>query len=74
MLEKEYIYLKEVPTDYIKITSGLGEANPRAVIVLPLVQNQVVEGVLELACFTPYKPQQIEFLKQLGESLAAALP
>src|SRR5213079_2521881 len=50
-LEKEKILLTDVPTDYIKIASGLGEAKPLNMIVLPIVFEGQVKAVMELASF-----------------------
>ncbi|MDH5475872.1 MAG: GAF domain-containing protein [Cyclobacteriaceae bacterium] len=70
-LEKSPIYLKDVPTGYSSITSGLGESTPSEVLIVPLIVNESVEGVIEFASFNVFKPHQIEFLKQLGETLAS---
>ncbi len=51
-LEKQPILLTEVPDDYIRITSGLGEAPPRVVLVSPLLSKDTVVGVIEVAGFT----------------------
>ena len=72
-LEKQYTYFERVPEHYVNITSGLGEATPTALIVVPLQVNEEVEGILELASFTAFAPHQIEFLEKLGESVAAAV-
>jgi PAS domain S-box-containing protein len=70
-LEKEMIYLREIPENYIKITSGLGEALPRNLIILPLVSNGLVQGVIEIASFQTIEPYQIDFLNQFGELCAS---
>lgn len=72
-LEKETTYLKEVPDDYIKITSGLGEATPRAVLIVPLLHDQVCLGVLELASFKEFEPYKIDFLNKLAADLASVV-
>ncbi len=51
-LEKQPILLTEVPDDYIRVTSGLGEAPPRTILVAPLLSKDVVVGVVEVASFT----------------------
>lgn len=66
-------YLESVPDNYVNITSGLGQANPKAIVVVPMKNNDQIHGVLELASFEKYEPYQISFLEQLGEVIASAL-
>ncbi|HMB96664.1 MAG TPA: ATP-binding protein, partial [Tepidisphaeraceae bacterium] len=72
-LEKEKILLTAVPTDYIKITSGLGEAKPLNIIVLPIVFEGQVKAVMELASFDRFSPTHETFLDQLTESIGIVL-
>jgi methyl-accepting chemotaxis protein len=72
-LEKETILLTEVPPDYLRITSGLGEANPRCIVIVPLLVNGQPLGVLEMASFQVFQPHQILFLEKLGENIASTL-
>jgi CheY-like chemotaxis protein/signal transduction histidine kinase/HAMP domain-containing protein len=72
-LEKEPILLQNVPDDYIQITSGLGEAPPRNIIVLPVLFEGEVKAVIELASFLPFSQIHQTFLDQLAESIGVVL-
>lgn len=72
-LEKDIIYLTDIPQNYIKITSGLGESLPRCIIIVPLMINEDVYGVIELAFFKPLESYQIELLKKLSENIASTV-
>ncbi len=73
IMEKKPIYMKLVPEDYILITSGLGSARPRNIILIPLMLGTEVFGVIEIASFTEMEEHQIEFLNKAGQSIAATL-
>lgn len=70
-LEQTKTVLKKVPEDYIKITSGLGQATPRFLALVPLMQNDHVEGIIEIASFRELAPFELEFLDKAGENLAS---
>ncbi|HEY9663016.1 MAG TPA: ATP-binding protein, partial [Allocoleopsis sp.] len=72
-LEKERILLTEVPEDYIKINSGLGEATPLNAVVLPVLFEGQVTAVIELASFRRFSEIHLTFLDQLTESIAIVL-
>ncbi|HEY9783080.1 MAG TPA: HAMP domain-containing protein [Leptolyngbyaceae cyanobacterium] len=72
-LEKERILLTEVPPDYIKISSGLGEASPLNVVVLPVLFEGQVTAVIELASFHRFSEIHLTFFDQLTESIAIVL-
>jgi HAMP domain-containing protein/CheY-like chemotaxis protein/signal transduction histidine kinase len=72
-LEKAPILLTNVPDDYIQITSGLGEAPPRNIIVLPILFEGDVKAVIELASFLPFSQIHQTFLDQLAESIGVVL-
>ncbi|QFY43861.1 response regulator [Candidatus Methylospira mobilis] len=57
-LERASIILTEVPDDYACITSGIGEAPPRAILVAPVLSKGQVLAVLEIGAFQPYTPDQ----------------
>src|SRR5262249_42644186 len=72
-LEREKIVLSRVPPDYIQITSGLGEAPPLSVIVLPVLFEGEVKAVIELASFETFSATHEAFLDQLMETIGIAL-
>jgi CheY-like chemotaxis protein/HAMP domain-containing protein len=72
-LEKKPILLTNVPDDYIQITSGLGEAPPRNIIVLPVLFEGEVKAVVELASFQPFSQIHQTFLEQLADSIGVVL-
>jgi signal transduction histidine kinase/DNA-binding response OmpR family regulator/HAMP domain-containing protein len=72
-LEKQKIVLDDLPPDYIRISSGLGDGAPRSVLVLPLIFEGQVKGVLELASFGGFNPTHQALLDQLTESIGIVL-
>jgi len=72
-LEKKPILLTNVPDDYIRITSGLGEAPPRNVLVLPVLFEGEVKAVIELASFLPFSQIHQLFLDQLAETVGVVI-
>jgi hypothetical protein len=73
ILEKERILLTNVPDNYIRIGSGLGEAPPLNIIVLPVLFEGEVKAVIELASFNRFNDTHLTFLDQLTESIGIVL-
>lgn len=72
-LEREHIYLSEIPENYVSIRSGLGEANPTHILISPMKLNEEVFGIIEIASFHPYEEYHTEFIEKVGESIASAI-
>lgn len=72
-IEKATIFLTDVPEEYINITSGLGDANPRSILIVPLLYNDEIFGVIELASFKSYKDYEVEFVEKLAEIIASSI-
>ncbi|MBT1689537.1 PAS domain S-box protein [Dawidia soli] len=73
MYEREFIFLKDIPANYTRITSGLGAATPRNLVVVPLMLNEKFYGAIELALFQVLEPHQVEFLKKVSENIASEI-
>ncbi|MGW1259616.1 HAMP domain-containing protein [Streptomyces sp. NPDC002513] len=71
--EKRTILVENAPSGYLKISSGLGDAPPAQVIVLPVLFEGKVLGVIELASFTPFTQIQRDFLNQIAEMIATSV-
>jgi len=72
-LEQKPILITQAPDDYVRISSGLGEGAPVNVIVLPVLFEDQVRAVIELASFQRFSSVQQSFLEQLAESIGVVL-
>jgi PAS domain S-box-containing protein len=72
-LEKQSIYMKELPENYISITSGLGKATPKSIFIVPLIANNTVYGVIEIGTFTEFTENERKFIEDVGENIASSV-
>jgi len=72
-VEKERMLLSNVPKDYIRITSGLGDARPQNVIILPVLFEDRLKAVIELASLDTFSQTHLDFLEGLTESIGIVL-
>jgi signal transduction histidine kinase/HAMP domain-containing protein len=71
--ERKSILITDAPPGYIRISSGLGQASPANVIVMPVLFEERVLGVIELASLAPYSDIHLTFLEQLMETLGVVI-
>jgi len=72
-IEKKTINLIEIPDEYIAITSGLGEAPPNNLLLLPIIQDDEALGVIEIASINNFQKHEIEIGEQVAASLASTV-
>ncbi len=71
-LEQKQILLQNVPDDYVRVVSGLGETVPRNICVTPILYEQSIRGVLEIGTLEPLTKMEMEYLAQAVEIVATA--
>ena len=72
-LEGDAIYMTDVPFSYINITSGLGDAPPRSIMILPLKTELQIVGVIEIASFNEFEKHEQELLTELANRLGSVI-
>lgn len=72
-IERDTIYLTDVPDNFITITSGLGDANPRCILIVPLLFNDELFGVMEFASFRTLQDFEIKFMENVAEIFASTI-
>ncbi|MCK9208119.1 MAG: HAMP domain-containing protein, partial [Salinivirgaceae bacterium] len=69
--EKQTLYMTQLPINYINITSGLGDAPPTNLVIVPCMVEDELLGIIELASFTIFEPFHIEFLERVAVDVAS---
>src|SRR6266545_1010588 len=72
-LERAPILIADVPRDYVQISSGLGSASPASIVVLPVLFEDQVLAVIELASFGEFSEVHLAFLDQLTENIGVTV-
>ncbi len=72
-LEKERIFITDVPPDYFDVASGLGSSIPNCILLVPLLIADRAVGVIELATVRLLRPFEIDFVESLSERIASSL-
>ncbi|MCQ2252413.1 MAG: GAF domain-containing protein [Bacteroidales bacterium] len=71
--ENETVYMTDIPKGYVHISSGLGEADPTCLVIVPLQVNSETYGIVELASFQVIEKYQVEFIEKIGETIASTI-
>lgn len=72
-LESSTVVLTDVPQNYVSITSGLGEATPRCLVIVPMKYNNTIAAVAEFASFKKFEEHEVHFLEKAGEIVASSI-
>ncbi|WP_044207606.1 GAF domain-containing protein [Flammeovirga sp. OC4] len=71
--EQKMVYIEDVPDNYINISSGMGGAKPKCLIILPLIYGDIMYGILEISSFSVLDNYHIDFLQKLSEIIASSI-
>ncbi|NMM48612.1 PAS domain S-box protein [Marinigracilibium pacificum] len=72
--ERDTIFRTEIPYDYVTLTSGLlGEQRPTSLLIVPLIANEIVYGVIEIAGFKKFSPTHVKFVEELSTIIAQTI-
>ncbi len=72
-MENETTYMTDIPHNYIEITSGLGKATPKAILLVPVKTAEKSYGVLEIASFNEYQKYEISLIERVCEMFASVI-
>lgn len=73
ILEKKTIFLTDIPKGYLQINSGLGSADPKSIVILPLLTNEKIYGAIEIASLAVMEKYQIEFLERIADNISSTI-
>ena len=68
VVERDILHIDKIPEDYIQVTSGLGDATPKNLLIIPLIDNNEVYGAIEIASFNRFEKYEIDFVEKLSEN------
>jgi PAS domain S-box-containing protein len=71
--EQDTRIITDIPADYVHITSGLGKATPTCLLIVPIKNDNTIEGVIELVSFKQYEDYEIDFIERLSRRIATTI-
>jgi PAS domain S-box-containing protein len=71
--EQKTVYITQIPENYIRITSGLGQANPKCLLIVPIIRENEIHGAIELASLTHFEAHHVTMVEKVAESVASTL-
>ncbi|WP_345460039.1 HAMP domain-containing protein [Actinoallomurus oryzae] len=71
--EKKRLLLEDIPPDYIKISSGLGQSSPASIVIIPILFEDTLLGIIELASFSRFSDVHLAFFDQFVTTIGVAL-
>ncbi|MEK3880643.1 response regulator [Paenibacillus sp. FSL M7-0420] len=72
-LDQQMIVLQDLPENYIKVRSGLGEAAPSSLIIVPIKHEQEVVAVMELAALSPFNSKEMQLIERTGQNMGVLM-
>jgi methyl-accepting chemotaxis protein len=73
ILEKQTIFINDVPSDFSKVISGLGSSVPKAILIVPLISNRNLIGILEIESLNVIEQYKINFVERIAETIASTV-
>lgn len=71
--KKRIVHLTDLPHDYIKVSSSLGDMSPKELVIVPLIAEGTIQAVIELAFMKPATKLELKFLEQVSETMGIAI-
>jgi PAS domain S-box-containing protein len=71
--EQETVFMTDIPDSYVHVTSGLGKATPRSLVIVPLKINDEVYGVIEVGSLYKIEKHIVEFIEKVAENVASTI-
>ena len=71
--EQKTVYITQVPENYINVTSGLGQVNPKCLLIVPIQRENEIHGIIELASMNLLEAHHVTLTEKVADSVASTL-